>query len=166
MRDRLSLSVLEDGSRKAERLKNFLDTSNSTVQKFLYWEFLANILPSSFLLPIPTVTTYRATTGVTGHWLRLLEQLDRHDSGRLRSAAQREACNQGAAGAGRPLSPTISLFRGRSPDVIGSPTQRPRHVPWEAARTCSPVPPIGADCVGTTAAHAAASCATTAPAGG
>ena len=62
LRDRLSLSVFEDGSRKAERLENFLDTSNSTVQKFLYWEFLANILPSSFLLPIPTVTTYRATT--------------------------------------------------------------------------------------------------------
>ena len=64
LRDRLSLSVLEDGSRKAERLENFLDTSNSTVQKFLYWEFLANILPSSFLLPMPTVTTYRATTVV------------------------------------------------------------------------------------------------------
>ena len=62
LRDRLSLSVLEDGSRKAERLENFLDTSNSPVQKFLYWEFLTNILPSSFLLPIPTVTTYRATT--------------------------------------------------------------------------------------------------------
>ena len=62
LRDRLSLSVLEDGSRKAERLENFLVTSNSTVQKFLYWDFLANILPSRFLLPMPTVTTYRATT--------------------------------------------------------------------------------------------------------
>ena len=41
LRDRLSLSVLEDGSRKAERLENFLETSNSKVQKFLYWEFLA-----------------------------------------------------------------------------------------------------------------------------
>ena len=58
----LSLSVLEDGSRKVERLENFMDTSNSTVQKFLCWEFLANILPSRFLLPMPTVTTYRATT--------------------------------------------------------------------------------------------------------
>ena len=46
LRDRLSLSVLEDGSRKAERLENFLVKSNSTVQKFLYWDFLANILPS------------------------------------------------------------------------------------------------------------------------
>ena len=62
LRDRLSLSVLEDGSRKAERLENFLVTSNSTVQKFLYWDFLANILPSRFLLPMPTVTTYRATS--------------------------------------------------------------------------------------------------------
>ena len=64
LRDRLSLSVLEHGSRKAERLENFLDTSNYKVQKFLYWEFLTNILPSSFLLPMPTVTTYRATTVV------------------------------------------------------------------------------------------------------
>ena len=66
LRDRLSLSVLEDGSRKAERLENFLVKSNSTVQKFLYWDFLANILPSRFLLPMPTVTTYRATS--VGPW--------------------------------------------------------------------------------------------------